>query len=41
MAVFTDKAIAYGAKTERQDEWGICNIGILPSDAEIRDAFKA
>jgi mannitol 2-dehydrogenase len=35
-AVYTDKVLAKGAT-----EWGICGVGIMPWDAEMRDALKA
>lgn len=36
-AAYTDKAL------ERADQscWGICGVGIMPWDTEIRDALKA
>lgn len=35
MAMYTEKAIASG-----QNQWGICGVGLMPFDTEIRDALK-
>ena len=34
--MYTEKVLSNGAT-----EWGICGIGIMPWDSEIRDAFAA
>ena len=35
-AIYTEEVLAKGST-----EWGICGIGIMPGDSEMRDALKA
>ena len=37
MAVYTEKLLAQGD----HNDWGICGVGLMPFDTEIRDALKA